>query len=89
MNTYEILETSLNLVSGNRNDTHGDKLRNHQNIADLWSAYLGIEISPMQVATLMVLLKVARTKEGSHNIDDYVDACGYAAIAGDIAEQLS
>ena len=89
MNTYEILETSLNLVSGNRNDTHGDKLRNHQNIADLWSAYLSIEISPMQVATLMVLLKVARTKEGSHNIDDYVDACGYAAIAGDIAEQLS
>lgn len=89
MNTYEILETSLNLVSGNRNDTHGDKLKNHQNIADLWSAYLGIEISPMQVATLMVLLKVARTKEGSHNIDDYIDACGYAAIAGDIAEQLS
>ena len=89
MNTYEILETSLNLVSGNRNDTHGDKLKNHQNIADLWSAYLGIEITPMQVATLMVLLKVARTKEGSHNIDDYIDACGYAAIAGDIAEQLS
>ena len=89
MNTYEILETSLNLVSGNRNDTHGDKLKNHQNIADLWSAYLGIEITPMQVATLMVLLKVARTKEGSHNIDDYIDACGYAAIAGDLAEQLS
>ena len=89
MNTYEILETSLNLVSGNRNDTHGDKLRNHQNIADLWSAYLGIEISPTQVATLMVLLKIARTKEGSHNIDDYIDACGYASIAGDLAEQLS
>ena len=34
----------------------------------------------------MVLLKIARTQAGSHNIDDYVDACGYAAIAGEIAE---
>ena len=35
----------------------------------------------------MVLLKVARTQEGQHNIDDYVDACGYSAIAGEIAEK--
>ena len=33
-----------------------------------------------------MLLKIARTQAGSHNIDDYVDACGYAAIAGEIAQ---
>ena len=38
------------------------------------------------VAAMMVLLKIARTQAGNHNIDDYIDACGYAAIAGEIAE---
>jgi hypothetical protein len=36
---------------------------------------------------MMALLKIARTQAGHHNIDDYVDACGYSAIAGEIAEK--
>ena len=43
-------------------------------------------IRDRDVATMMVLLKIARTQAGSHNVDDYVDACGYAAIAGEIAD---
>ncbi len=34
----------------------------------------------------MALLKIARTQNGEHNIDDYIDSCGYAAIAGEITE---
>jgi hypothetical protein len=34
----------------------------------------------------MVLLKLARTKAGQHNVDDYIDACGYSAIAGEFNE---
>jgi hypothetical protein len=34
----------------------------------------------------MVLLKLARTKAGNHNDDDYIDACGYSAIAGELNE---
>lgn len=86
MKTFQILQTAEKLVSGDRDKTHGDKLINHNNIALLWSAYLEFKITPKDVAILMVLLKLARTKAGQHNIDDYVDACGYAAIAGELKE---
>lgn len=91
MNTTEILETSKNLVSNDRNDKHGDKVDNHENIARLWSGFiqnktkLNINILPEDVANMMALLKIARTQAGQHNPDDYVDACGYSAIAGEIA----
>ena len=93
MNTTKLLEQAQKLVSSDRNDTHGDKVINHENIARLWTGYLqnktklAIVMLPEDVANLMALLKIARTQAGHHNIDDYVDACGYSAIAGEIAEK--
>lgn len=84
MKTSEILQTAEKLVNGNRDRTHGDKAVNHKNIASLWSSYLEVKITAKDVAILMVLLKLARTKAGEHNIDDYIDACGYSAIAGEL-----
>ena len=84
MKTTQILQQAEKLVNGDRDKTHGNKLENHNNIALLWSAYLEIDITAKKVAILMALLKLARTKEGEHNIDDYVDACGYSAIAGEL-----
>jgi hypothetical protein len=37
------------------------------------------------VGVMMVCMKLARTQSGAVNPDDYVDACGYAACAGEIA----
>ena len=34
---------------------------------------------------MMVELKIARTKTGATNADDYIDAAGYIGIAGEIA----
>ena len=91
MNTTEILEKTQKLVSNDRAKKHGDKVSTHENIARLWSSYLQnktklkITILPEDVANMMALLKIARTQEGEHNEDDYVDACGYSAIAGEIA----
>lgn len=82
----EILLRASNLVSRDRAIDHGDKLHNHTNIAKLWSAYLDIPISPSQVAMCMALLKVARTKLGRFNIDDFEDGSAYIAIAGEIKE---
>lgn len=93
MNTTEILEQTEKLVSGDRNKKHGDKIENHENIARLWQAYLQnkfklqVKILPEDVANLMALLKIARTQAGEHNIDDYVDACGYISISGEIGEK--
>jgi hypothetical protein len=81
-----ILALAAKLIDGDRDEQHGDRLECHSNIASLWSAYLGVPIAPADVAALMVLLKIARTKTGSHNPDCWVDACGYAALGGELAE---
>ncbi len=78
----EVIGTAKDLVSGDRAAQHGDKLVNHQHVAALWTAYLGVTITADQVALMMVLLKVARTKAGTVNRDDFVDMAGYAGEAG-------
>ena len=93
MNTTDILQTAKKLVSESRHDKHGDKVINHENISRLWTGYiqnktkLNLVILPEDVANMMALLKIARTQAGQHNEDDYVDAVGYSAIAGEIAHK--
>lgn len=80
----DIVGHAAALVGGDRAAQHGDKVENHQYIAALWTAYLGVTITADQVALMMVLLKIARTKTGALNRDDFVDMAGYAGVAGEI-----
>lgn len=86
MKCVEIATKAAELIGGDRARQHGDKRTNHENIAVLWGGYLGVELTAHDVALMMALLKIARTKTGSHNPDDYVDGVGYLAIAGELAE---
>ena len=72
------------LVSGERHKDYGDKVDNHKNIAKLWSAYKDVEITAHDVAIMMCLLKIARTKLGDVSEDTYIDMAAYGAIAGEI-----
>jgi hypothetical protein len=100
MRAVEILTTAAQLVGGDRAKTHGDKYVNHGMIARLWNAYLenaGVclvgddmgasqRLDPTDVANMMILLKIARTQSGgTHNDDNYIDAAGYAGVAGECA----
>ena len=76
------------LVGGERDRQHGAMLENHENIARLWSAYLEVEITAVQAALMLNLLKVARTKTGDFNLDDYLDMAGYSGCAGEIASRM-
>ena len=87
MKNSDILNIASQLVNNDRNDQHGDMTTNHINIAKLWSAYKGVEFTAHEVAVMMALLKIARTKIGKVNPDDYVDACGYLGIAGEVASE--
>ena len=88
-----ILLEAAAIVRGNRNTVHGDKERSFTLIGQLWSAYLngrvklsrGAAISAIDVAQMMVLMKIARSIQGQAIRDHYVDAAGYAAIAGELA----
>ena len=95
-----ILKDAAGLVDGPRANSHGDKLTNMQNTADIWNALLRIKLravnlaaldllGPVDVASMMEAFKIARRYSGAHNIDDYLDGAGYAAVAGEIADALN
>lgn len=95
MDAQEIASRAAELVGGDRENTHGSKVDNFTNIVTLWNAYLRIRKDPsspldaVDHANMMVLLKVARTQLGDFNLDDFIDMVGYAACAGDVAQQLA
>ena len=86
MKTREYLDTATKIVTGQRHRDYGYKYENHKNISDLWSAYLGYNISAHDVAICMLLVKVARLKHRTTE-DCYIDMAGYAAIAGEINDK--
>ena len=82
-NRSSILQRADELVSLHRQKEHGDASKNFEVVADLWSTYLGVDIFPHEVPMMMTLYKIARTTENPKNVDNYVDACGYSALAGE------
>jgi hypothetical protein len=97
MKAKDIAAKAAELVSGGRADTHGDLMDNFSNIARVWNGILaaagkeptgGQSLDALDVANLMEGLKIARRYSGAHNSDDYVDGCGYAACAGEIAARM-
>ena len=84
MKSYQFLNRASVLVKGQRETDYGDKTKNHMNIAKLWSAYKDVEITAHDVAIMMTLLKIARTKLGAISEDTYVDMSAYSDIAGEI-----
>ena len=82
-NRNNILKKADKLTSTEREVEHGDASKNFEMVSDLWSTCLGVDIFPHEVPMMMVLYKVARTTENPHNVDNYVDTCGYGALAGE------
>ena len=96
MTKEEILKKAKDLISGDRNDTHGDAFQNHAEIAEFWNIFLDKKLQPMasisaeDVALMMVLMKISRNNQGKkNNLDNFIDMCGYAAIAGEINDSGS
>lgn len=84
----ECLRKACECVNGERNSEYGEPENNLGLIAEFWSAYLGIKLTALDVANMMVLLKVARTDSGKPHLDNYIDMAGYASIAYDISSQV-
>lgn len=84
MTRRECLETAEHMVNGDREHDYGTPEDNFKTIAGLWSAYLGKEISSLDVAMMMALMKIARIKAGTKP-DSFVDLAGYAACGAEIA----
>lgn len=86
MKRQECLRTAETCVCGKREQDYGSPEDNFKIIADLWSVYKGVSFSPVDVAMMMSLLKIARIKSGGGTGDSFVDLAGYAACGGELAE---
>ena len=96
MTKEEILALAKEMISKDRNETHGDAFKNHAEIAEFWNIFLDGKLRPManitakDVAIMMILLKISRTNQGEKfNLDNFVDMAGYSAIAGEIGDSGS
>jgi len=58
---------------------------NFSTIAAYWSIHLGIEVTAVDVAVMMDLLKTARIRSNPGHPDNWIDKAGYSACGGEIA----
>ena len=87
----DVLTEAGNLIDGDRHEEYGDAIDSFTLIAAYWNAHLGLRnfITVNDVPMMMALMKVARTHgDGRKSRDTFVDICGYAALAGEINEEL-
>jgi hypothetical protein len=86
MKRADILATASEYVTTDRAATHGNAEDNFLRTAELWNAYLGVDnITSIDVAVMLALLKVARIRSKPQNTDNWIDIAGYAACGGEIA----
>lgn len=86
MTGEKVLTKALEIINGERRQTYGDPKDCFERIANFWSYYLDKYIRKEDVAMMMILMKVARSKN-SYEQDNFVDICGYAALADEFYEK--
>ena len=91
VNRTSVLMTASDMVSKSRQQDHGDFANNAMMTAKYWNTHLGLIdfIKPSDVPIMLALLKIARIHENPSHIDNYVDTCGYSALAAEMSEDRS
>lgn len=85
MNRSELLDKAKEIVNGARQENYGKPEKNFANIATYWSVYLGRDIKAVDVAAMMILMKLARLENNPKHEDSWIDIAGYAANGAEIA----
>ena len=75
-----MIEEVLKIIQ-ERDLTHGDYEKNLKQTAQLFSAYLGVDVTETDVCNLNILTKISRKKSGTQSSPDhYMDIAGYAEL---------
>ncbi len=82
----KVLETANSLVAGDREQTYGDAAESFERIATFWSAIIGVDVTPTDVARCMIALKLSRLQGNDEHRDSWVDIAGYAALGAELAQ---
>lgn len=87
----QVLNQARDIVTKDRQADHGRPEDTFVGIADLWQAYLfhrpnaDTALTACDVASMMVLLKIARAQQNPTHKDNWVDMAGYAACGAELA----
>lgn len=83
------LRTAESLINGDRAAAYGHPSENFGRIAALWNAQFGRKLAEPftaeDVALALVHLKMSRLANNPRHEDSLIDACGYLALASEIA----
>ena len=86
-----ILQEALDLITTDRNVTYGDPAIQMNCAAQMSTIYLantlgknGGNITAHDLCVIVALMKISRIACGAYKRDNYVDAAGYLAIAGEL-----
>lgn len=82
----EVIEEAQSLINGDRQEVHGDPVKNFETIAHLWKPIFG-EVTAQQVGLALLQLKVARATTAPDHMDSYVDMVGYAALTAEAQDK--
>jgi len=81
-----ILQEAERITRGPRQEDYSHPLDDYTTTAALWSAILGIRVTPEQAILCMILVKVSRESR-KHKRDNLVDVAGYADCAQRVVEE--
>lgn len=70
---------AINLIDGDRHDLYGSYEENLSRIAGMWGNYLNVPVTAEDVALMMVLVKISRSRAG-YSRDNTVDGVAYFLI---------
>ena len=84
-----ILSDAERVICSDRQDQYGNAEDSFDLISEYWNLYLKdlskVGIDSYDVAMMMILLKIARSQANPNHADNYIDICGYAALAAELA----
>lgn len=83
-----ILREAEKAVTQDRNATHGEPEDTFGSIARVWSARLGVTVTPEQVCILLADLKACRAWGNPAHPDNWIDGAGYFACGGELAMRV-
>lgn len=81
----QVLDQAKSLISGgDRAQAYGSAQRNFSRVAQLWKAQFGWDVSAVDVAQAMILLKLARVGGNPAHQDSWTDIAGYAGLGAEV-----
>jgi hypothetical protein len=82
-----VLAEAAKIITKDRNSAYGEPEDNFGRIARLWAGWLQTEISTVDVAMLLLLVKIARLRATPTHMDSWTDIAGYAACGAEVASR--